>query len=84
MTVWKTVVLTVLATVLASTVVDAATLEGTPQEQAACRPDVRKFCHGIKSGASNSVYLSCLQANRKKLSNACLTVLKNHGAIVLD
>ena len=82
MTAWKIVVLAALTTALASTVVHAATLEGTPQEQAACRPDVRKFCHGIKSGASNSVYLSCLQANRKKLSNACLTVLKNHGAIV--
>ena len=79
---WKTVVVATLATALASTLVDAATFQGTPQEQAACRPDVRKFCHGIKSGASNSVYLSCLQANREKLSNACLTVLKNHGAIV--
>jgi hypothetical protein len=54
-------------------------MQGTPQEQAACRPDVRKFCHAVKPGSGNGAFLSCLQASRAKLSKACLTVLENNG-----
>src|SRR5262245_35082957 len=52
---------------------------GTPQEEAACRPDVRKFCHSVKPGSGALAFLSCLQANRSKLSKACLAVLTKHG-----
>jgi hypothetical protein len=39
--------------------------QGTPEERAACGPDVQKFC--------------CLQANRRKISAACNRVLVSHG-----
>jgi hypothetical protein len=52
---------------------------GTPQEEAACRRDVRKFCRHVKAGAGNDAFLRCLQQNRSKLSNACGDVLRSHG-----
>jgi hypothetical protein len=62
-----------------SSVIAAGLYQGTPQEQAACRPDVRKFCHAVPAGASSGDFLACLQANRAKLSAACNAVLKSHG-----
>jgi len=56
-----------------------AQANGTPQEQAACRPDVRKFCRAIKPGAGSMAFLSCLQDNRAKISKACRAVLTKHG-----
>jgi hypothetical protein len=53
--------------------------QGTAQEQAACRPDVRRFCSSVKSGSDSEAYLHCLQANRAKLSKACANVLSSHG-----
>jgi hypothetical protein len=53
---------------------------GTPDEQAACRPDTRKFCRQVKPGSDSNVFLSCLQANRTKLSASCRKVLDTHGA----
>jgi len=52
---------------------------GTPEEQAACRRDVRKFCRHIKAGAGDGAFLHCLQEHRAKLSKACGNVLKSHG-----
>jgi hypothetical protein len=53
--------------------------QGSAKEQAACRPDVRRYCSSIKSGSDAGMYLNCLQANRSKLSKACLNVLESHG-----
>ena len=53
--------------------------EGSSKEQAACRPDVRRYCATIKPGSDSEVFLHCLQANRSKLSKACLEVLTSHG-----
>jgi hypothetical protein len=53
---------------------------GTPKEQAACRPDIRRFCSRVKQGSDSSAFLSCLKANRANLSKACLAVLASHGA----
>ena len=70
---------TLLAVLIAaSSSIFAEAAQGTPQEQAACRPDVRRFCHSVKTNSSGG-YLSCLQANRSKLSKACKAVLTNHG-----
>jgi hypothetical protein len=80
MTGWKTIALTILIAASSSVLAEAA-FEGTAQEQAACRPDVRRFCHAVKTGSGNGAFLSCLQANRQKLSKACTTVLKNHGVL---
>jgi Cysteine rich repeat len=52
---------------------------GTPAEQAACRPDVRRFCHAIKEGAGDGSFLACLQEHRAKLRRACREVLESHG-----
>ena len=51
--------------------------EGTPQEQAACRPDSSKFCREAEPDSFR--VLSCLQRNRAKLSRACRRVLESHG-----
>lgn len=60
----------------------ADTAPGTPQERAACRPDVRKFCQSvIKPGAGNAAVLTCLVERRDSLSTPCLTVLKNHNIL---
>ena len=52
---------------------------GTPKEQDACRPDVRRFCHAIKEQEGNEAFLGCLELHRDDLSEACRNVLKDHG-----
>ena len=52
---------------------------GTPQEQAACRPDVRRFCHTVKEQDGDDAFLACLELHRDNLSTACRDVLKDHG-----
>jgi hypothetical protein len=52
---------------------------GTPEEQAACRPDTRKLCRTIPVNAGEFAFLQCLQQNRAKLSKACRAVLETHG-----
>ena len=49
---------------------------GTPEEQAACRPDVRRLCHSAKG---NDAITECLKAHRDKLSKACMAVFEAHG-----
>jgi len=50
---------------------------GTAQEQAACRPDVRKLCGHIGKGESDK-YRDCLQTHFSELSPKCQEVLMNH------
>ena len=52
---------------------------GSADEQEACRPDVRKFCHKLKMADGNAAFLECLKANREKLSKPCLTALESNG-----
>ncbi|MGA2493992.1 MAG: cysteine rich repeat-containing protein [Roseiarcus sp.] len=52
---------------------------GTSEEQAACRPDVRRFCHAIKVQEGDEAFLECLELHRDHLSEACRNVLKDHG-----
>ena len=75
---WRATLLAVLIAASSSVFAEAA-FQGTPQEQAACRPDVRRFCHAVKPSSGSGSYLSCLQANRTKLTKACRAVLTNHG-----
>jgi hypothetical protein len=51
--------------------------QGTPEEQAACRPDVSRMC----KAATPDVFrvLACLQSHRPRLSRPCRAVLENHG-----
>jgi len=57
----------------------AAYAAGTPDQEAACRPDVRKFCYKVPPGSGDDVYLSCLQAHRPRLSAACRRMLESNG-----
>jgi hypothetical protein len=51
---------------------------GTPEERAACRPDVRKHCSKIDI-SKGETHLGCLKLNREKLGKACQDVLTKHG-----
>lgn len=51
--------------------------QGTPEEQAACRPDSNKFCRDAEPDTFR--VLACLQRNRLKISVACRRVLESHG-----
>jgi len=57
----------------------AMATSGTPEEQAACSPDVRKFCKKVPPGSEDNAYLMCLEDNRDALSVKCLKVLMDHG-----
>jgi hypothetical protein len=74
----KAILLAVLVAA-SSPVFAAGLMQGTPKEQAACRPDVRRFCHALKPGSSSGDFLACLQAHRDKLRPACRAVLESHG-----
>ena len=52
---------------------------GSSDDQAACRPDVRKHCHNIESDAGDLVFLACLKSHRDKLRKPCLDVLERNG-----
>jgi Cysteine rich repeat len=52
---------------------------GSPEEQAACRPDVRRFCYRIQESARSGAFLQCLQEHRAKLTSRCRSVLESHG-----
>jgi hypothetical protein len=62
-----------IAVALAVTVSSAALAQGTPQQRAACRPDVAKFCKG--KGEDPGVLLSCLESNKDKISEKCRIVI---------
>ena len=51
--------------------------QGTPEERAACAPDVHKFCGSDLQDTMR--VLACLQANRPKITAACNRVLVSHG-----
>ncbi len=63
----------------AAAVATIAQAGGTPEEQTACRPDVRRFCHTIPPGSGDGAFLACLQEHRAKLHRACREVLESHG-----
>ena len=48
---------------------------GTPEQRAACGPDVGRFCKQVKPEEGPMAYLNCLQENREKLRPACLKVI---------
>lgn len=51
--------------------------QGTPEDRAACEPDVQRYC---KSAIPDQLrVLGCLQDNRKQISRACQGVLVRYG-----
>ena len=63
-----------LIAVLVSAPLSAAFAQGTPQQRAACRPDVVKFCKG--KGDDPGVLLSCLEENKDKITDKCRKVIE--------
>lgn len=51
--------------------------QGTPEEQAACRPDSNRFCRAEEPDPFR--VLACLRRNRTEISAACRRVLESHG-----
>ena len=51
--------------------------QGTPEDRAACEPDVQRHC---KAAIPDQLrVLNCLQDNRKRISRACQGVLVKYG-----
>ncbi len=48
---------------------------GTPEQRAACGPDVGRYCKSVKPEDGPFAYLDCLQKNREKLRPACVKVI---------
>ena len=59
----------------------ASLSQGTPQERAACQPDVTRFCQAELRTNECDVFgiLSCLQRNRARLGAPCRQVLIRNG-----
>jgi hypothetical protein len=51
----------------------AALAQGTPQQRAACRADVAKFCKGL--GDDPGLILECLEKNKDKIAEKCQKVI---------
>ena len=64
--------LTFIAVALAATTT-AALAQGTPQQRAACRGDVAKFCKGL--GDDPGLILDCLEKNKDKIAEKCQKVI---------
>jgi hypothetical protein len=64
--------LTLIAIALAATTA-AALAQGTPQQRAACRADVAKFCKGL--GDDPGLILDCLEKNKDKIAEKCQKVI---------
>ena len=62
-----------LIAVLACAPLSSTFAQGTPQQRAACRPDVAKFCKGL--GDDPGVILECLEKNKDKISEKCQKVI---------
>jgi hypothetical protein len=58
---------------------DPTSQMGTPEQRAACGPDVGRYCKSVKPEDGPYGYLQCLQANRTKLRPACLKVVEGGG-----
>jgi hypothetical protein len=50
---------------------------GTPEDRAACEPDVQRHCRAAIPDQLR--VLGCLQDNRKRISQACQGVLVRYG-----
>jgi hypothetical protein len=64
--------LTFIAVALAATTA-VAFAQGTPQQRAACRADVAKFCKGL--GDDPGLILDCLEKNKDKITEKCQKVI---------
>ena len=77
----KFVLVLALFTISTASFAQQGGFQGTPQEQAACYPDVVKHCKPLLNSNAPSTFsiLACLQGNREQISKACRAVLESHG-----
>ena len=52
-------------------------MQGTPEDQKACSPDVQRHCKDAIPDTFR--ILSCLQNNRSRISTACQATLTRYG-----
>jgi hypothetical protein len=52
-------------------------MEGTPEDRAACEGDVRRYCQNAIPDSMR--VLACLQQNRGRIAPACRGVLEKYG-----
>lgn len=71
-------VLSAAAVVLPSA--PAQAISGTPEEQAACRPDVTRHCKAVQ-GDDDNAFVSCLVSHAPQLTQRCRKVLEAHGKL---
>ena len=72
----KRLIAVLALSVMVPTLAFAQMQSGTADEQAACRVDVRKFCHGVMG---SDAIADCVKAHRDHLTKSCLAVLVSHG-----
>jgi hypothetical protein len=72
----------VMAAVAAAIVPGASAqpVSGTPQERAACRPDVARHCKVVQ-GDDDNAFVVCLVGHAPQLSRRCRKVLEDHGKL---
>jgi hypothetical protein len=67
------------ALILSVSSVAFAQESGTPEQRAACAPDVRRFCHKLKESDGSDAFLQCFELHRDDLSKRCSDMLKEYG-----
>jgi hypothetical protein len=56
-------------------------MRGTPEDQAACRPDAIRLCRHVLGQNDSMVVLQCFLQNRTRLSAPCRGVLIKYGQL---
>lgn len=56
-------------------------MRGTPEDQAACRPDAVRLCRHVLDRNDSMVVLQCFLQNRERLSPPCRGVLVKYGQL---
>lgn len=69
----------ILSLMLLGAATASASAGGSKEQDDACRPDVRRYCHQVHPEDGDNAYLACLQENRAKLSVKCRAVLEDNG-----
>jgi hypothetical protein len=77
----KFVLVLTLVTISTTSFAQQGGSQGTAREQAACKPDVIKYCKPLLNSNTPSTFsiLACLQGNREQISKPCRAVLESHG-----
>ena len=76
--------MTILKTLISVVLLGASSMafaqdSGTPEQRAACAPDVRRFCHKLKESDGSDAFLQCFELHRDDLTKRCSDMLKSYG-----